>query len=43
MKNCGDRVSAGPNTSCPFAKHVCDESSWYARCLAVGGSGCLCY
>jgi hypothetical protein len=25
MKNCGDGVSAGPNTSCPFAKNVHDE------------------
>ena len=25
MKDCGDRVSAGPTTSCPFAKNVRDE------------------
>jgi hypothetical protein len=25
QKDCGDGVSAGPNTSCPFAKNVRDE------------------
>ena len=25
MKDCGDGVSAGPATSCPFAKNVRDE------------------
>ncbi len=24
MQNCGDGISAGPNTSCPFAKNVRD-------------------
>lgn len=25
QKDCGDGVTAGPNTSCPFAKNVRDE------------------